>query len=120
MQVLDPHYHVLGRARICKEIDQVLLGLKAKIQEFVADAQKITLCADIWTKKGMTSSYLGITGHFFCRCDQRKHIVTLAVRNLPHPHNAEHIRSTVDTVLVEWNIPLTKVMAVVQIMEVTW
>ena len=113
VQVLDPRYHVPGRARICKEIDQVLLGLKAKIQEFIADAQKITLCADIWTKKGMTSSYLGITGHFFCRLDQRKHIVTLAVRNLPHPHNAEHIRSTVDTVLGEWNIPLMKVMAVV-------
>ena len=110
VQVLDPRYIMPGRARICREIDHVLSDLKGKIQEFVSYAQKIT---DIWTKKGMTSSYLGITGHFFCRHDQRKHVVTLAVRILPHPHNAEHIRFTVDEVLVEWNIPLAKVMAVV-------
>lgn len=61
----------------------------------------------------MTSSYFGVTGHFFCKRDQRKHIVTLAVSDLPHPHNAKRIRSTVYTALVEWNILLTKVIAVI-------
>ena len=61
----------------------------------------------------MTSSYLGITGHFFCRHDYKKLTVTLAVRILAYPHTAEHVRSTLDEVLNEWDIPLTKIMAVI-------
>ena len=50
----------------------------------------------------MTSSYLGITGHYSCRHDYKKHTV---VRILAHSHMAEHIRSTLDEVL--------KIMAVI-------
>ena len=113
VETLDPRYQVPSRVQIGKEIDRVLFDLRGKIQEFLLYAQKISVCTDIWTKKGMTSSYLGITGHFFCRQDQKKHVVTLAVRILPHPHTAEYIRSTLDEVLSEWCIPLTKLKAVI-------
>jgi len=82
--------------------------MKACVQRFLGDARKVSLCADIWTKKGLKSSYLGITAHVFSRYDHRRHQVTLAVRQIvQHPHNAETIR---EDVLTEWRIPLSKVL----------
>ncbi len=62
---------------------------------FFVYCQAISICADITMKKGMTlsSSYLGMTGHFFCRLDFENRVVVL-VRILAHPHTAEHIRVT--------------------------
>ena len=63
------------------------------------DAQKVSICADVWTKKGMTTSYLGLTAHFFCRSDLKRHVATIAVRRLPHPHTADNIKALMDEVL---------------------
>ena len=64
-------------------------------------------------KKGLTSSYLGVTCHFFSRRDHRRHCVTLAVRRMPSPHTADHVRELVDAILEEWDIPISKVKVVV-------
>ena len=52
-----------------KELQNVLIELKSKIGEFLEEANKASICADIWSKKGLLSSYLGITAHFFSRKD---------------------------------------------------
>lgn len=113
LEELDPRYLVPGRTLISKEIDKVLFDLKLKIQGYLSNAQKVNLCADIWTKKGMSSSYLGVTAHFFSQRDHRRHRVTLAVKRMSHPHNAESIRELIDEVLKEWSIPLSQVGAVI-------
>ena len=38
---------------------------KSTVQAYMSMACKISLGADIWSNKGLTSSYLGITAHFF-------------------------------------------------------
>lgn len=88
---LDPRYPVPSRTLIGKEIDKVMVDLKANIMRYLLEAQKVSLCTDIWTKRGMTSSYLGVTAHFFSRRDHKRHRVTLAVRRMPHPHSAVNI-----------------------------
>ena len=92
-------------------IDKVVIELKAKIQSYLLQARKISICADIWSKKGMSSSYLGITTHFYSKKDHRRHSVTLAVRRIPSPHTGDNIRELVETVLDEWDIPQSKVYA---------
>ena len=86
--------------------------MKAKIATSLQDARKVSLCADIWTKKGMSSSYLGVTAHFFSPKDHLRHCVTLAVRRMPSPHTAENVRAVVQEVLSEWEIPSGKVSAI--------
>ena len=108
---LDGRYTMPGRAAMMKEIDKVVIELKAKISSYLQEASKVSICADIWSKKGMTSSYLGITGHFYSKKDCRRHSVTLAVRRMPSPHTGENIRDLVDKVLDEWEIPQSKVSA---------
>ena len=91
-----------------------MVELKASIQQYLSAAQRISLCADIWSKnsKGLTSSYMGITAHFFSRKDHCRHCVTLAVTRFPHPHTGQHVREVVEEVLGEWEIPVSKVTAI--------
>lgn len=110
---LDRRFVAPGRASISKELDKVMADLKAKIVNALKDSQRVSICADIWTKKGMSSSYLGITAHFFTHSDHVCHRVTLAVRRMPSPHTGENIRQLVDHILTEWDIPLQKVAAVI-------
>ena len=110
---LDPRYQVPSRTLISVETDRLLLALKGKIQSYLIDAQKVSICADVWTKKGMTTSYLGLTVHFYCRSDLKRHVATIAVRRLPHPHTADNIKALMDEVLLEWKIPLNKVKIVI-------
>ena len=87
------------------EIEKIYQNSKAKVSESLGGATKISICADIWSKPGMTASFLGITAHYFSSNDNQRHTVTLAVRNLPFPHTAERISNTVDDILREWNLP---------------
>lgn len=87
-----------------------MIELKAKIGSFLQEANKISICADnIWSKRGMTSSYLGITGQ--SSKDNRRHSVTLAVCHMPQQHTGDNIHELVKSVLDEWEIPPSKISA---------
>ena len=111
LATLDNRYSTPSRTLIVKEVQKVLIELKARIGTFLHEARKISICADVWSKKGLTSSYLGITAHFFSRKDHRRHCVTLAVRRMVSAHTGAYIRKVVDEVLGEWEIHPTKVLA---------
>ena len=113
MESLDPRYPIPSRTLLNKELDKVMFDLKATIQTYMSMARKISLCTDIWSKRGLTSSYLGITAHFFSSRDHRRHCVTLAVRRLLGSHTAEVVKETVEEVMKEWQIPTNKVNAIV-------
>ena len=111
LHTMDSRYTVPGRVAIGKEIDKVVIELKAKISSFVLEANKISICADIWSKRDMTSSYLGVTGHFYSSKDHRRHNVTLAVRRMLLMHTGDNIRELVESILEEWEIPPSKISA---------
>jgi hypothetical protein len=98
---LDERYPVPGQAAIMAEMDKLLVDLKGKLMSCLNDARKVALCVDIWSRKGMTASYLGITAHFFTRSDHKRHTATIAVRRLPSLHTAERVERVVDEVLTE-------------------
>ena len=82
----DPHYRFPGRSRLMSFVNDAIAVMKVGIQQDMASARKINFCADIWSKKGLSSSYLGLTAHFFCPAKQSIKHVTLAVRVFPYPH----------------------------------
>ena len=104
IEALDPRYQTPSRSKMSKEMDLLMDDLKGKIKVYLDSAQRVSVCTDIWTKRGMTSSYLGVTAHFFSRHNQRRHSVTLAVRLFDHPHTAERVRSLLDVIMKEWDI----------------
>lgn len=113
LTTLDRHFVAPGRASISKELDKVMGDLKVKTVNVLKDSQRVSTCADIWTKKGMSLSYLGITAHFFTRSDHVRHRVTLAVRRMPFSHTGENIHKLADYILTKWDIPPQKVAAVI-------
>ena len=107
IEELDPIYTVPHQKKIGIEIEKVYQNVKGKISDSLKGASKISTCADIWSKPGMTASFLDITAHYFCSSDNQYHTITLAVCHLPSPHTAEIISKTVEDILLEWNIPKT-------------
>ena len=70
---------------------------------------KINICADIWSKPGMTASFLGVTSHFIV--ENKRHSICLAVRHLPSPQRVKKLPNFCIK-LFEWNIDMTKVFRV--------
>ena len=61
VNVLDPRYPIPMYVPLSKEVDMLVLEMKAKIQSYLVNATSLSLSVDVWTKKKFTSSYLGIT-----------------------------------------------------------
>ena len=78
-------YIIPSHSRLICEISDIIRAMKGKIQLSMSCARKINFCADIWSKKGLTS-YLGITAHYYSTLSQCIEHPTLAVREIPHPH----------------------------------
>jgi hypothetical protein len=104
---LDPRYVVPGRQKIKSEMEKVLCVMKENVKCLLKQARRVHLCCDIWTKKGMTESFLGVTAHFFAQ--DACHKVALAVRSIDSPHTGDVIVEVVKCVLKEWDIPAGKV-----------
>lgn len=74
VEELDPRYTTMPRrAALDKEIEMILVEIKQKIKALLQTARKVNLTVDIWNKKGMSSSFLGVTAHFFNRNDHKRY-----------------------------------------------
>ena len=88
------------------------MDLKAKVLAQMNQTRKVAICVDIWSKKWLTASFLGVTAHFFTPQDHKRHRVTLAVRRLASSHTADHVEAVVEEVLAEWEVPKEKINAI--------
>uniref|UniRef100_A0A1X7U2L3 BED-type domain-containing protein n=1 Tax=Amphimedon queenslandica TaxID=400682 RepID=A0A1X7U2L3_AMPQE len=112
LQSFQPRYLIPSRSRLICEISDILRAMKGKIQISMSSAWKINFCADIWSKKGLTS-YLGITAHYYSTANQCIEHPTLAVREIPHPHTGQFICDLTYQIINDWGIPLNKVQFVI-------
>ena len=91
---------------------QQLLGkVKEEIKQLLKLAQQVHITCDIWSKKGMSESFLDIIVHFFAK-QQRQH-ATLAVRNIHSSHTALNNLSILKEVMMEWSIPKEAISKVI-------
>lgn len=109
---LDPRYVPPHRNKLDFHIQSVYDKLKMKLSTSMKSANVISICTDIWSKPGMTSSYLGVTAHFFSQQDRSRYSITLAAARLPSPHTAISILDTIVEVLAKWEIPNSKIFRV--------
>ena len=72
VQELDPLYRIPCRIEFGAAADKMFVDLKSILNVQLTDAGKIAFTTDIWTKIGMTSSFLGVTAHWFDRKSQTK------------------------------------------------
>jgi hypothetical protein len=82
---------------------------KQEIKSKLITIDSICLGADLWSKKGLSESYLGISAYFYDKNIESKTILTLGLKQFPHPHNAERIKAVIESILTDYEIPLAKV-----------
>ena len=71
LKELDERYPVPGRTATEREMNKLLIDLKSKMEAVLQSARKIAITTDVWSKKGLVSSFLSITAHFFSQKDCR-------------------------------------------------
>ena len=85
------------------------LCLKATISK----ARSIVLTADIWTKKSLSASFLGISACFFNPIVNKAQHVLLNLHQMDHPHTGKAIAEKVNDTLKKWEIPKCKILLLV-------
>jgi len=108
---LDSRYSIPSRYMISKKIDELLVDLKGNIMSHMLQARKVNFCTDIWSKKGMTASFIGVTAHFFA--NHKRHNVTLAVKRMPSPHTGEEVLKVVLQIFEDWGVPDHKIGSII-------
>ena len=58
--------------------------MKQSIIAIYNKVKRVSILSDIWTKKGMTASFLGISAYCFVLSDSTRHNISIAVRDLSH------------------------------------
>ena len=53
----------------------------------------------------MTSSFLGVTAHFFTPDSNKRHTICIALRKFPSPRTGIKIAELLQRIVAEWEIP---------------
>ncbi|KAI9559669.1 hypothetical protein GHT06_013674 [Daphnia sinensis] len=101
---LDPRHVIPNRKCLRKDILAMAQKGKALIRNRIINAlSKPLSTADIWTKKGLTSSYLGITVHYVS-ADETLEEAVIELISFPPPHTGDAIGELVKRTFQEWNL----------------
>jgi hypothetical protein len=84
-----------------------------KLRTLLTSARKVTICLDGWTKKGLSASYLGISGCFFDPLRRQAKHALLSLVTLQHPHTGEKLATCLEECMEKWGIASDKVLLVV-------
>ena len=109
LTALNPMYTPPRRAALCSGQDRVFCELKDKISALLSTPQRMSLVMDIWSKRGLGQSLLGVKVAFFDLEAKERRILTVAVQPMQQPHTAENILAATQTVLDRFNVPMEKV-----------
>ena len=75
--------------------------------------RKVTICLDGWTKKGLTASFLGVSGCFYDTTIDKTRHAFLNLIELQHPHTGEMLAECLKKCLDQWGIRENQVMLIV-------
>jgi hypothetical protein len=115
MKTIDKRLTIPNKTQINNLIDQLYIAEKQRFKERLATARRTTIGMDIWTKKGLTASFLTISACYFCTQENKPQHILLKLDQISHPHTAECIKTCLDRCTENWGIPKDKI-----IMESTW
>lgn len=85
----------------------------AHLKQLLARARRVSICVDGWSKKGLSSAFLGISACFFDPSANASRHVTLTLTQIHHPHTGEMLATALNNCLTEWELRSDKVMMIV-------
>ncbi|KAI9551045.1 putative zinc finger BED domain-containing protein 4-like [Daphnia sinensis] len=76
--------------------------LMQRVSENLRAAEKFNVCIDIWSQRGLSHSYLGVTVHYFNKQSKKYDSVALACHSLEQPHTGKAIKYALDDCLEKY------------------
>lgn len=113
MSKIDKKLTVPKKTKISNLVDTLYLTEKQKYKQRLAMARKITIGLDIWTKKGLTASFLAVSACYFNSQENKAEHILLNLKQMAHPHTAHSILNLVDESTEEWGIPKEKILTII-------
>ncbi|XP_056323703.1 zinc finger BED domain-containing protein 4-like [Danio aesculapii] len=113
MGMVDGRLTVPKKTKISNLIETQYEHERQKFRESLATARKVSIGLDLWTKKGLTASFLAISACYFCVEKSKPEHILLALQQVGHPHTAQAIKACVDKCMQEWTIPKEKILTVI-------
>lgn len=113
METIDKKLTVPKKTKISNLIDKLYDAESQKFKKRLAAARKVSIGIDLWTKKGLTASFLAISACYFCPELQSPQHILLALEQVAHPHTAQVIKACVDKCIQDWGIENEKVITVI-------
>lgn len=107
---LDPKYDVPSRFTITRRVKSISTTIQENVATALSNSKFVSLCADIWSRPGLSEAFLGVSAHFFnCATNSRQRAL-LALFKFPSPHTGDRIKEAVGTILQKSQIPEGNVM----------
>ncbi|CAL8138633.1 unnamed protein product [Orchesella dallaii] len=111
---LDPRIDIPKRTKLSALMNDKLKQMKDLASKELMSARRATLSLDIWTKRGVTTSYLGVIITFFNYSRMMKMAITLDVKEIETAtHKAEDIKREADAVIKSYGIQPTIIWRVI-------
>lgn len=79
----------------------------------ISRAKKVTVGADIWSKKSLSASFLGISVCFYCELSEQSEHLFLQLLQVNHPHTGEMIANAIMSALQVWKIKPEQVLLII-------
>lgn len=73
----------------------------------------MTICVDVWTKRGRTASLMGVSACFYHPPGGQVYHAMLNLHRLEHPHTRESIARCLRETLQRWDLVGAKVLLIV-------
>lgn len=109
---LNSKFPLPGRKGASNCIDEVYEKLKMGINDSLSNGGRVSVCVDLWSRRNLTASYVAVTAHYFDNKNHRLQRALLGIRKIFSPHTAEKIRDITDDILLQWNIPYSRLFKV--------
>ena len=113
METMDKKLTVPKKTKISNLIEKYYEAESQKFKRRLAAVRKVSIGIDLWTKKGLTASFLAVSACFFCTELQKPQHILLALEQVAHPHTAQIIKACVDKWVQEWGISHEKIITVI-------
>ncbi|XP_028298344.1 zinc finger BED domain-containing protein 4-like [Gouania willdenowi] len=112
MEIVDRRLTVPKKTKMSNLIE-TQYEHEQRFKERLAAARRVSIGLDMWTKKGLTASFLAISACYFCVEQSKPVHILLALEQVAHPHTALSIKAYVDKCMQEWAIPKERILTVI-------
>ncbi len=106
-------FNFLGSAKVTTLLQEQWSNGKELFRNLIKQARHVSICMDGWTKKSLSSSFLGISCCFYDTANETVVHALLELIQVPHPHTGETIAKVVEDCVKEWGIPCEKILLII-------